>query len=435
VSNPSDPPDVAEPRTTEAVTCLGCGCLCDDIVAELRDRSLVAAHRACEPGRAWFESTAAEVEAAPRTTVDGAAVSDGEALDTAAEILRRSRAPVMCGLTRTATETVREALALADRLGARVVVGRSRDDLGRVTAFQNAGRVSATLGEVRNRADVVVFWGCDPATTHPRHAERYSLEPRGRFVPDGRAGRFVIVIDDRPTETSRAADLVVHLPADSDLDLVAKLRAGLRSPSKRVSGLGDQAPMLMGRLTGARYGALFFRPRQRENARALWEGVAGLVRDLNEVARFVLLGLGAGGNLAGAEAALTWQGGFPQGVDYGPGFPAPVDESGTLGEILDAGETDAVVAVADPLPEDLSTRARAHLGRIPVVQVAPVAARRAGGRPTVAFTTAATGIEVAGSVTRVDGVTLPLRVLREPRYPTDRDWLNELSRRLGETHG
>ena len=41
-----------------------------------------------------------------------------------------------------------------------------------------------------------------------------------------------------------------------------------------------------------------------------------LVRELNDVTRFVLLGLGRPGNLAGAEAALTWQSGYMQGVDY-----------------------------------------------------------------------------------------------------------------------
>ena len=47
--------------------------------------------------------------------------------------------PVVSGLTRTTTEAVGEALALADRIGARVVLDRAEPDLGRVAAFQTGG--------------------------------------------------------------------------------------------------------------------------------------------------------------------------------------------------------------------------------------------------------------------------------------------------------
>src|SRR5262249_40325138 len=159
---------------------------------------------------------------------------------------------------------------------------------------------------------------------------------------------------------------------------------------------------------------------------SVWEGVTGLVRDLNEVTRFVLLGLGSGGNAAGAEAALTWQGGFPQGVDFGPGFPTPVDDLMTLDETLSARETDGVVAVGDPVREALSGPARASLGTIPVVVIAPDATRRTEGNPVVALTAATFGVEVNGTVTRVDGVVVPLRPLREPRSPSDRGWIREI---------
>jgi formylmethanofuran dehydrogenase subunit B len=250
----------------------------------------------------------------------------------------------------------------------------------------------------------------------------------------------VIVIDDRPTATARSADLVVGLPADRDAELVAVLRLLVRrpgtDPEPLARGVGLEPAAFSGlatRLTGARYGALFFESRTNEErgARVGWEAVATLVRYLNEVSRFVLLGLESGWNPSGAESALTWQAGFPQGVDFGPGFPAPLDESGTLDEILNARETDAVVAVADPFPEDLSEPARAFLGTIPTVIIAPVATRRPGGRPSVALASATCGIDVEGTVTRVDGVVVPLRPLREGRFPSDRAWLKELSKRLG----
>ena len=61
-------------------------------------------------------------------------------------------------------------------------------------AAQEAGRASATLGEIRNRADVVVFWGVDPARRYPRFWSRYAPEPSGVHV-GGRKDRTVIAVD------------------------------------------------------------------------------------------------------------------------------------------------------------------------------------------------------------------------------------------------
>ena len=55
--------------------------------------------------------------------------------------------------------------------------------------FDN-GYPSCTLGEVKNRADVVVFWGCNPMHAHPRHAlgtiglPARLLHPEGAQEPD-----------------------------------------------------------------------------------------------------------------------------------------------------------------------------------------------------------------------------------------------------------
>ena len=185
---------VGATSVAEAVTCLGCGCMCDDLRVEVQNGAIAGVDPDCGLARLWFDTARPASEAEP-ATLDGCSVSFDEAIARAGELLTRARAPLFLGLTRSATETVREALALADHLGGRVWLDRSHADLGRVAAFAQSGRVSATLGEVKNRADVVVFLGADPVTSHPRHWERYSVDAPGRFVQQGRAGRFVIVID------------------------------------------------------------------------------------------------------------------------------------------------------------------------------------------------------------------------------------------------
>src|SRR5262249_53183841 len=131
----------------------------------------------------------------PIATIDGQPATLADAVARAATILKTARSPLILGLTQTTMETQALAVALADRLGATIDPGDSAASEFLWSAIQRVGRVSATLGEVKDRADVVVFWGVDPTASHPRHTERYSVEPRGRFLPGGRADRTVVFVD------------------------------------------------------------------------------------------------------------------------------------------------------------------------------------------------------------------------------------------------
>ena len=73
------------------------------------------------------------------------------------------------------------------------------------------GEVTSSLGEVANRGDLIIFWGVDPVTTHPRHFERYSLFPKGMFVPRGRADRTLVVVDIESHASADAADVFLQV--------------------------------------------------------------------------------------------------------------------------------------------------------------------------------------------------------------------------------
>ncbi len=364
-------------RVLENVTCLGCGCLCDDLRAWPEDNGRVATENACDRGRRWFDQTA-QALAGPTTDL-------ATALDAAARVLTQARAPVIFGLTRSVTETVCVALELAEVLGARVVLERDDAELGRVAAFQRQGRVSATLGEVKNRADLVIFWGGDPASSHPRHRERYSVDPTGRFVT---GPRIIVVVGDKPDTTAAHTDCFFRVNARDDVSAFSVLR--LLVQEKAVADpfrLEELAKLCR----AARYGALFFQSRAARDDRsgADWEGAAKVVRDLNESTRFVLLGLGKPGNLTGAEAALTWQSGYLQGVDHRLGFPIPLDDLANLDDLLIARETDAVVVIGDAGLEGLSPAATARLATIPTIAIGASAVQRSDPAPTITIATAA----------------------------------------------
>jgi formylmethanofuran dehydrogenase subunit B len=434
----SDNPGTASPGgVLRDVTCLACGCLCDDLVITLRAGKIVAAEHACELGNAWFLAVRPP-EPDLEATIDGVAVGRSEAIVRSAELLRAARCPVVLGLSQTSTEAVAAALAIADRIGAAVEVGLGAGSRGALRALQRVGRVSATLGEVKNRADVVVFWGVDPLVTHPRHWERYSVAPQGRFVPEGRNGRQVIVIDSARTATADRGDAFICIAPGAQFEALWVLRALVRGvtldPSRVASATGVELAVLTSlanQLKRARYGAFFF-GSSLESGRAgtaNTEAVFLLVRDLNAHTRFVAIPMGLAGNAAGAEAVLTWQSGLAGSVDFGRGSPRSLARETSAVAMLERGEADLALIVSEDLEPSLSDPARRHLGRISRIFIAPGATR--ASRPSaVALCSATSGIDAGGTVTRADGVTLPLRPPLAARVPTDRDWLNAIGEQL-----
>jgi formylmethanofuran dehydrogenase subunit B len=418
---------------TRDATCTACGCLCDDIALSVSAGRIIEAERACALGRQWFLADHTQA-GLPQAAIAGAPAERDAALDRAAEILRSARSPVVLGLTRTTTEAVAAAVSLSDRIGAIVDWDPWGKANARILAVQRAGRVSATLGEVKNRADLVVFWGVDPIVTHPRHWERYSVEPCGRFIPDGRTGRTVVVVDAQRTATAERADQFIKVERQNWFDTLWTLRALVRgigldaARGEQSMGLDlSQLSALVAQLQAARYGALFIGPSLAESASI--EAALRLVTELNAKNRFVVLGLGGPGNPGGAEAAMTWQTGYPSGVHFAGGSPRSLPGVTNAGRALERGEADALLIVADGIENSVPDEKRTHLERIPAIIIGPQATESRPA-PTVALNAATYGIDAPGTVARCDGVFLPLRPPLTTSLPSDRDLLRAIEARI-----
>ena len=73
------------------------------------------------------------------------------------------------------------------------------------------GKVTCTLGEVKNRADFIIYWGGNPAECHPRHFSKYTITQKGKFIPQGRKGRTMVLVDIRETPSAKAADIFLQI--------------------------------------------------------------------------------------------------------------------------------------------------------------------------------------------------------------------------------
>lgn len=424
----------------EPITCLLCGCLCDDIAVWLDGERAVRIENGCESCMEWFLRDRAHPEGDAVAWVKGAAVDAEEAIARAADLLAAARAPIILGLTYSTNETVRAALALADLIGAAIEPGDPTMSLPRSIAYQRAGRVSATLGEVKDRADVVVFWGADPLESHPRHWTRYSVDPVGRFVPEGRIGRKVIVAARERTVTAERADVFLSIEPEREFEILWTLRAMVRGVElddarvRKATGCdAAQLRSLASHLTRARYGAWFHASistgQPLSMASQTIEAMTLLIRELNHKTRFVMLGLGGPGNPAGAEAVLAWQTGFPTSVDLGAGHPGSLPGVTSAADRLARDEADLVLIVGGFHPDQYPEAALRRLKSIPLILIAAEGVK-GSHLPDVQLRPAMVGWDDPGTVTRSDGVMLPLRAIRPRRDRSEGEWLSELHDRV-----
>jgi formylmethanofuran dehydrogenase subunit B len=299
------------------------------------------------------------------------------------------------GLGEATCEAQRVAVAIADAIGATVDAGPAP------LAYQEIGASTATLGEIRDRAELIVVWRADPVATHPRLFER--LE---------RTRRPLVVVDDHRSATVAEADEYLELPAERAVEALWLLRALVSEVRAVGEGLPSEALAgLAARLRECRHAAILHAGGAASTAlhgatdghlEAL--GLAALVRELSHHAHVVSLPLRRAANDAGAEAVLAWQTGYAGAVDLASGHP----REATYGP----SGADAVLALgADEVPG------------VPTVCVHP--------RPAATARVAIAPATAPGVLHRLDGVPVPLRGLGPDGRPGAAEVLEALGGRLG----
>jgi formylmethanofuran dehydrogenase subunit B len=427
-------PETGASQTFVDVPCTVCGCVCDDLSVTVSSGRISGVERACRLAAPWFASLVAR-PTRPAATILDATVSVDDAVARAANILRASRSPLIWGLSRSSTAGQRAAVRLAEQIGANIDTTASVCHGPSIMAIQQVGESTCSLGEVRNRADLVMFWGADPAVSHPRHLERYSGEAQGLFTPRGRADRTIVVVGAERTETSELADVWIQAPKEGDFEVIWALRQLLRGidlPSTLDVGVPlTQLRTLVAHMTNCRYGVVFFGLglAQSGNGHANVEALLRLVEDLNGFTRFTARRLRIPGDVAGADSVLCWMTGFPFAVNYARGYPRFNPGEYSANELLARGEVDACLFVGSESLADLSANARRAVERLPTIALDyPNATPTL--EATVQITTAIYGIHAPGTAYRMDEVPIPLRQITPACHPTDDEVLNAIEARL-----
>ena len=425
-------------KIIEDATCTFCGCVCDDINLSVKGHSIVKAERACVLGKAWFLNH--EIEDRPSCLINGKPASVAEGVERAAKILVDAKYPITYGLSDTTVESQRIAVSISDWIGGLVDTTTSVCHGPSGMAFQGVGEVTASLGEVRNRGDMIMFWGSNPAESHPRHFSKYSLMPKGMFLPNGRKDRTCVIVDVRKTKSARAADIFLQIKPRKDFEALWTLRALARGIevdpelTKRETGIELSVWQdLMDRMKAAKFGVIFFGMglTMTRGKHANSEALLSLTRDMNAHTRFVCKPNRGHGNVTGADNVVSWRTGYPFGVNLARGYPRFNPGEYTASDVLARGEADAAMIIASDPMANFSQPAREHLKSIPYIALDPKETPTTRNA-AVAFNVATYGINVPGTVYRMDDVPIPLRPAFESPHPSDLMVLKGIEKRVRE---
>jgi len=295
------------------------------------------------------------------------------------------------------------------------------------------GKVTCTLGEVKNRADFIIYWGGNPAECHPRHFTKYTLTQKGKFVPEGRKGRTMVLVDIRETPSAKAADIFLQIKPGKDFEVLGILRALVkeqRIDAKAVAetGLGlEQFQDLVGRMKRARFGVIFFgmglsmtRGKHMNSA-----AVLTLTAELNAFTKFVCMPMRGHGNVTGSDMVLRWTTGFPFGVNLSRGYPRFNPGEFSTVDLIVRGDNDAALILGADPGATMPQPGIDHLARIPTIVLDPKVTHTSR-LARVHITTAATGISAPGTAYRMDEIPLPLRPALKSPYPTDEEVIRRI---------
>jgi len=410
-------------------TCTVCPLLCDDILI-----TADGVERACDRGSATIrEALAPDMRpAAPpaEASENDMPLGRGAAMMRAATTLVSARRVLVTGLANATLEAITAACDLAETLGAAIDAGLPESARAAGPTIARAGEVTAAFEELRDRADLVIFWCCDPTTSHPRFIERFVAPP----LADGRHRQTIAI-----GSGSVMPDAVTHrhLPLAHDLAVEAArclhLRiAGRHAPDTLDGPLASDSSQLHDAIRSATCVAIVTGDADDSVGLEGWS-IVHLVRTIaHEKHAFQIplgAGLAAGGaNGAGAAAACTWRygaaGAIARANRMGSVFlPAESDAH----RLISRGEVDAVVALGrlgEPLEQAITDRGDAlSLVRISDAAEMP---RKPTGR-SIHIRCASLTITTTGTMLREDGRRIVLVPHQQATLPKMRELLVDLA--------
>lgn len=303
-----------------------CGVGTDDLTIKVEGTAIKVVKNGCAVNTPAFEQPIGDT----RAQIDGKKVKLKDAIEKAAELLRKADLPLFGGLA-TDVNGMRAALELADSTGAIVDNMHFGNALRNFLVVHDTGWMNTTLAEVKNRADLLVIVGCDLEALFPRFFERYIWTKDSMFLDDP-GKRKIVYLGGVPSGSaskspSGKAAKVLACP-DADLpEVIAVLRTFVNGNPLDITEVGgisvSELQRLANQLKKASYGVITWAagalnfPQADLTVQTLCE----MIKELNQSTRCSGLPMGGKEGDQTSYQVASWQTGYPSRVNFSAGFP------------------------------------------------------------------------------------------------------------------
>jgi formylmethanofuran dehydrogenase subunit B len=407
--------------------CTGCAMLCDDIEVEAKNNKINKVYTACRIGVAHMKEGKGE----NIFRVDNKPVEEESAISEAASILRNAKNPLIFGLGASTTETQKIAIELARKINA-TLDDTSSFCLGDLVEAVIKNEIkTCTLDDVRNKADVMIYWGTDPSDSHPRLLSKYSYFPRGKEKQKGwEEERTAISIDVRKSHTAKiCGNYFFEIPPKGDAEFIEALIAGIsgKLPKTSFNYPPKKLLELANILKGAKFGVIFVGRGLIYSLENL-EPIFKLMKILNEKANFHLMPMVGNYNTFGFNQLLFAETGYVNSVKFENGSVKHGPEYSVV-ESLKAKTVDAALIIGSDPFSTLPRSIAKNLLEIPIIAIDPyetLTSRNA----KVYINTAISGVESGGSAVRMDGKEVSFEPVIETGHPSDETVLKKIMEAL-----
>ncbi|MCX5999668.1 MAG: molybdopterin-dependent oxidoreductase, partial [Chloroflexi bacterium] len=204
-------------------------------------RHLGKIENACAKGVAHLRSG---VNPGRRATslVNNQSTSVEGAIEAAARLLSGAKNTLVFGLESSTLEAQAAAIDLARKLGAVIDDASYASYGGLLQSIFSGDLPTCSLAEVKDKADLLVYWGSDPPQTHPRHISRSTYYAYTDYDPAGWYPRVTMTcVDVRDTELSRMCKPVLKIRPGEDRNLMEAIAGVAEDRTKQTASASCSA--------------------------------------------------------------------------------------------------------------------------------------------------------------------------------------------------
>jgi formylmethanofuran dehydrogenase subunit B len=398
------------------VTCTGCALLCDDIEVIVENNRVKETRNACRRGAARIKGCINRLM--PSTAQKPTDIETS--IKKAAEILKNANSPMLFGWSNSTCEAQLNGIQLAKKTNAIIDDTSSFCQGILIEKILQKKFRTCSLDDVRNNADVLVYWGSDAQDSQPRHLSRFSYFPRGKARQRGyEEDRTAVAIDVRESSTAKICKgHFYRIPLKGDREFILALMDALsgKVPAYETKKMLELASMLK----KAEFGVIFIGLGLTYSIKDDFDILVALAEMLPN---FYIMPMVGHYNMRGFNENLFKETGFVNRVRFN--CEAVHDNKYSIVEALRNKSIDALLVVGSDLLSSLPRSIILHLASIPVICIDPCATLTSK-IASVTISCAVSGVESSGTAVRMDGKMMELSRFIENNYPGDEEILTRL---------